>query len=106
MFIFEISQTMVARGAQVVFSSVQLAPGIPKMWRDKPAVYKGIVWNGENGNEHRPYGIFEKEARFAFRALMEVMHKGDAWGKLFNFPKPEIAFEKEFMADHEDDDYY
>ena len=106
MFIFEISQTMVARGAQVVFSSVQLAPGIPKMWRDKPAVYKGIVWNGENGNEYRPYGNFEEEARLAFRALMEVMHKGDAWGKLFNFPKPEIAFEEEFMADHEDDDYY
>ena len=106
MFIFEISQTMVARGAQVVFSSVQLAPGIPKMWRDKPAVYKGVVWNGEDGNEHRVYGDFEKESRLAFRALMEVMHKGDAWGKLFNFPKPEIAFEKEFMADHEDDDYY
>ena len=106
MFIFEISQTMVARGAQVVFSSVQLAPGIPKMWRDKPAVYKGEVWNGEDGTEYRPYGIFEKEARLAFRALMEVMHKGDAWGKLFNFPKPEIAFEKEFMADHEDDEYY
>ena len=106
MFIFEISQTMVARGAQVVFSSVQLAPGIPKMWRDKPAVYKGVVWNGEDGNEHRVYGDFEKESRLAFRALMEVMHKGDAWGKLFNFPKPEIAFEKEFMADHEDDEYY
>lgn len=106
MFVFEISQTMVARGAQVVFSSIQVAPGVPKLWKDKPAVYKGVVWNGENGNEFRPYGDFEKEVRLAFRALMEVMHKGDAWGKLFNFPKPEIAFEKEFIIDHQDDEYF
>ena len=106
MFVFEISQTMVARGAQVVFSSIQIAPGVPKLWKDKPAVYKGVVWNGENGNEYRPYSGFEREVRLAFRALMEVMEKGDAWGKLFNFPKPEIAFEKEFMTDHQDDEYY
>jgi len=106
MFIFEISQTMVARGAQVVFSSIQLAPGIPDLWKDKPAVYKGKIWNGENGTENRPYGDFDKEARLAFRALMEVMIKGDAWGKLFNFPKPEVAIEKEFKIDYEDDEYY
>lgn len=106
MFVFEISQTMVARGAQVVFSSIQIAPGVPKLWKDKPAVFKGVVWNGENGNEFRPYGDFEREVRLSFRALMEVMKKGDAWGKLFNFPKPEIAVEKEFIIDHQDDVYF
>ncbi|MCK4665841.1 anaerobic ribonucleoside-triphosphate reductase [Candidatus Dependentiae bacterium] len=106
MFVFEISQTMVARGAQVVFSSIQIAPGVPKLWKDKPAVFKGVLWNGENGNEYRPYADFEREVRLAFRALMEVMTKGDAWGKLFNFPKPEVAFEKEFIIDHQEDDFY
>ena len=106
MFIFEISQTMVARGAQVVFSSIQLSPGVPKIWADKPAVFKGKVWNGEHGTPYRPYRDFEREVRLSFRALMEVMYDGDAWGKMFNFPKPEIAFEEEFMIDHEDDIFY
>ena len=64
------------------------------------------MWNGENGTENRPYGDFDKEARLGFRALMEVMIKGDAWGKLFNFPKPEVAIEKEFKVKYEDDEYY
>lgn len=106
MFIFEISQTMVARGGQVVFSSIQLSPGVPDIWKDKPAVYKGVVWNGKDGNEYKPYGDFEKEVRLGFRALMEVMTKGDAWGKLFNFPKPEIAVEESFMTEHENDKYF
>jgi len=38
MFVFEMTQMMVARGGQVVFSSVQLSPGVPKLWQDKPVV--------------------------------------------------------------------
>lgn len=43
MFVYEMTQMMVARGGQLVFSSVQLSVGVPKMWRDKPVVYKGRV---------------------------------------------------------------
>jgi len=102
MFVYEMTQMMVARGGQVVFSSVQLSPGVPKLWRDKPVVYKGKVWDGV-GAPLRTYGEFEKEVRLGFKALMEVMLEGDYWGKPFNFPKPEISIEPDFMA--EDDEF-
>jgi len=102
MFVYEMTQMMVARGGQVVFSSVQLSPGVPKLWRDKPVVYQGKVWDGE-GAPLRTYGEFEKEVRLGFKALMEVMLEGDYWGKPFNFPKPEISIEPDFMA--EDDGF-
>ncbi|MFQ6061582.1 MAG: anaerobic ribonucleoside-triphosphate reductase, partial [Methanosarcinales archaeon] len=95
------TQMHVARGGQLVFSSVQLSPGVPKIWRDKPIVYKGKIWNGEQA-PLRTYGEFEKEVRLAFKALMEVMLQGDYWGKPFNFPKPEISIEPDFMIEDEE----
>ncbi|MDF0592354.1 anaerobic ribonucleoside-triphosphate reductase [Methanotrichaceae archaeon M04Ac] len=102
MFVYEMTQMMVARGGQVVFSSVQLSPGVPRLWRDKPVVYKGKVWDGGSA-PLKTYGEFEKEVRLGFKALMEVMLEGDYWGKPFNFPKPEISIEPDFMA--EDDEF-
>ncbi len=102
MFVYEMTQMMVARGGQLVFSSVQLTPGVPKLWRDKPAVYAGKVWNGSTSDAPlKTYGQFEREVRLAFKALMEVMLTGDYWGKPFNFPKPEISIEPDFMKEDE-----
>ncbi len=101
MFVYEMTQMMVARGGQVVFSSVQLSPGVPKLWKDIPIVYKGKVHDGTNGTVKRTYGEFEREVRLGFAALMNVMLHGDNWGKPFNFPKPEISIEPDFM--HEDE---
>jgi len=102
MFVYEMTQMMVARGGQLVFSSVQLTPGVPKLWRDKPAVYAGKVWNGSSPDAPlKTYGQFEREVRLAFKALMEVMLAGDYWGKPFNFPKPEISIEPDFMKEDE-----
>ncbi len=101
MFVYEMTQMMVARGGQLVFSSVQLSPGIPKLWRDKPVVYKGKVWDGTQA-ALRTYGEFEREVRLGFEALMNVMLKGDYWGKPFNFPKPEISIEPDFMEEDEE----
>ena len=101
MFVYEMTQMMVARGGQLVFSSVQLTPGVPKLWRDKPAVYAGRVWNGSADAPLKTYGSFEREVRLAFKALMEVMLAGDYWGKPFNFPKPEISIEPDFMKEDE-----
>ncbi len=102
MFVYEMTQMMVARGGQLVFSSVQLTPGVPKLWRDKPAVYAGRVWNGSSPDTPlKTYGQFEREVRLAFKALMEVMLAGDYWGKPFNFPKPEISIEPDFMKEDE-----
>jgi ribonucleoside-triphosphate reductase len=100
MFVYEMTQMMVARGGQLVFSSVQLTPGVPTLWKDKPAVYAGRVWDGADGPVRR-YGDFEREVRLAFKALMEVMLGGDHWGKPFNFPKPEISIEPDFMKEME-----
>ncbi|MDD1702507.1 MAG: anaerobic ribonucleoside-triphosphate reductase [Methanoregula sp.] len=101
MFVYEMTQMMVARGGQLVFSSVQLSPGVPTLWQDKPCVYKGKVWDG-NQAPRRTYGEFEREVRLLFKALMEVMIEGDYWGKPFNFPKPEISIEPDFMQEREE----
>ncbi|MCD4798700.1 MAG: anaerobic ribonucleoside-triphosphate reductase, partial [Methanosarcinales archaeon] len=101
MFVYEMTQMMVARGGQLVFSSVQLSPGVPKLWRDKPVVYKGRVWDGDMA-PNRTYGEFEREVRLSYEALMNVMLKGDYWGKPFNFPKPEISIEPDFMEEDEE----
>lgn len=76
-----------------VFSSIQLTPGVPDLWKDKPSVYAGKIHTNE------PYSIFEREVRLAFKILMELMIEGDYNGRPFNFPKPEIGFMKEFMED-------
>jgi anaerobic ribonucleoside-triphosphate reductase len=98
MFVYEMTQMMVARGGQLVFSSVQLSPGVPTLWKDKPCVYKGKVWDGKSAPK-RTYQEFEREVRLLFKALMEVMLGGDSWGKPFSFPKPEISIEPDFMEE-------
>lgn len=101
MFVYEMTQMMVARGGQVVFSSVQLSPGVPTLWKDKPCVYRGKVWDGKQA-PLRTYGEFEREVRLLFKALMEVMLEGDYWGKPFSFPKPEISIEPDFLTEDEE----
>lgn len=100
MFVYEMMQMMCARGGQAVFSSIQLSPGIPSLWKNKPVVAMGKIWNGEQ-EKLWVYGDLEKEVRLAFKALMKVMIKGDSWGKPFSFPKPEISIEPEFMKEDE-----
>ena len=68
MFVYEMTQMMVARGGQLVFSSVQLSPGVPKLWKDKPCVYKGKVWNGTDA-PLQTYGSCEREVRLLLRLL-------------------------------------
>jgi ribonucleoside-triphosphate reductase len=92
LFVFEISQMMVARGAQPIFSSIQLTPGVPRIWWDKPIVCRGKV-----GPE--TYSMFEKETRLLFKAFMEVFEAGDAWEKPFSFPKPEVVLSNDFIGD-------
>jgi ribonucleoside-triphosphate reductase len=101
MFVYEMTQMMVARGGQLVFSSIQLSPGVPALWQDKPCIYKGKIWDGKSA-PLRTYGEFEREVRLLFKALMEVMLEGDYWGKPFNFPKPEISIEPDFMHEREE----
>jgi anaerobic ribonucleoside-triphosphate reductase len=97
--VFTLTQQYVARGGQVIFSSVDLTPGIPNIMRDVPAVLPG-------GKETEiTYGDFEDEARQFFNAFMEVMLKGDIKGKGFSFPKPNIVLRKEFMKPEFDESW-
>ncbi len=96
MLVYEMTQMLVARGGQVVFSSIQLSPGVPKLWKNIPVVYRGKIWDGIN-NPLKVYGNFEYENRLLFKAIMEVMLDGDYTGKPFYFPKPEINIAPEFI---------
>ena len=101
MFVYEMMQMMCARGGQTVFSSVQLSPGVPKLWKNIPIVAMGKVCDGKQA-PLKTYGELEKEVRLGFKALMDVMLEGDAWGKPFSFPKPEISIEPDFMQEDEE----
>ncbi len=92
--LFEANETYVSRGGQLVFSSIQLEAGIPKIWRDAPIVYRGKV-----GPE--TYGDYEDEARIFMKAILETYLEGDAWGKMFSFPKPEIRLRRDYLTKSE-----
>ncbi|UCH03474.1 MAG: anaerobic ribonucleoside-triphosphate reductase [Candidatus Thorarchaeota archaeon] len=97
--IFTLTQQYVARGGQVIFSSVDLTPGIPKIMRDVQATLPGGKTDGS------VYGDFEEEAQKFFNAFMEVMIRGDIKGKGFNFPKPNVVLREEFMKPEYDESW-
>ncbi len=96
MMFFEYTQAYVARGGQLVFSNIQVQPGVPELWRKVPAVTHGRV-----GPDL--YGDFEDEVRMMFKALYEVACHGDFRGKPFNFPKLENSLSPEFFKSEYDD---
>lgn len=95
MFLYETNETYVSRGGQLVFSSIQLEAGIPKLWQNAPVVMAGKVY------EDQTYGDYEAEARMFAKALLEKYIQGDKLGKMFFFPKPEIRLRKEYFTDPE-----
>jgi len=96
MMFFEYTQAYVARGGQLVFSNIQIQPGVPELWRKVPIVARGRV-----GPDL--YGEYEDEVRLMFRALYDVAYEGDYWGKPFNFPKLENSMSPEFFKPEYDE---
>jgi len=96
MMFFEYTQAYVARGGQLVFSNIQIQPGVPELWRKVPIVARGRV-----GPDL--YGEYEDEVRLMFRALYDVAYQGDYWGKPFNFPKLENTLSPEFLKPEYDE---
>jgi ribonucleoside-triphosphate reductase len=96
MMFFEYTQAYVARGGQLVFSNIQVQPGVPELWRKMPAIL-----NGRIGPD--VYGDFEDEVRLMFKALYEVALHGDFRGKPFNFPKLENSLSPEFFRSEYDE---
>jgi len=96
MMFFEYTQAYVARGGQLVFSNIQVQPGVPEIWRDVPIVARGRVGPDV-------YGDYEDEVRLMFKALYDVALHGDYWGKPFNFPKLENGISPEFLKPEYDE---
>ena len=96
MMFYELTQTYVTRGGQLVFSNIQLPMGVPDIWKNVP-----VVKNGKVGPD--VYGDYEEEVQSFFRAITEVSLKGDYWGKPFNFPKNENYVSPEFFNSEYDD---
>jgi len=96
MMFYELTQTYVTRGGQLVFSNIQLPMGVPDIWQDVPVVMRGKVGPDV-------YGNYEDEVQTFFRALNEVALEGDYWGKPFNFPKNENYLSPEFFKPEYDD---
>ncbi|MBN1683579.1 anaerobic ribonucleoside-triphosphate reductase [Candidatus Bathyarchaeota archaeon] len=96
MMFYELTQTYVTRGGQLVFSNIQLPMGVPKIWQNVPVVMKGRVGPDT-------YGSYEDEVQTFFRAITEVSLEGDFWGKPFNFPKNENYVSPEFFKPEYDD---
>ena len=96
MMFFEYTQAYVARGGQLVFSNIQVQPGVPDLWKNVP-----VVMHGHVGPD--VYGTYEDEVQTMFKALYDVAGKGDYWGKPFNFPKLENSLSPEFFKPEYDD---
>ncbi|MBN2251959.1 MAG: anaerobic ribonucleoside-triphosphate reductase [Candidatus Altiarchaeota archaeon] len=85
MFIYELSQMYVARGGQVVFSSIDSDMSVPGQFLEVPAVQiGGLVQDSVT------YADYEDEVNTLFNALVDVYLEGDYIGKPFNFPKFEV----------------
>jgi len=93
MFLYEMTQLYVARGGQPVFSSIQIESGVPKVWQAAPVVSHGKVWNDLT------YGDLEDKVHLFAGALLDEYMKGDAVGKMFNFPKPEVVQRTRYWND-------
>lgn len=85
MFIYELSQMYVARGGQVVFSSIDCDMSVPEQFRDIPAVLPG-----GKVKDSVTFSDFEDETKTLFNAILDVYLGGDYTGKSFNFPKFEV----------------
>ncbi|MBN3037210.1 MAG: anaerobic ribonucleoside-triphosphate reductase [Candidatus Diapherotrites archaeon] len=98
MFVFEMAQMSVARGAQVVFSDLNLDFGVPNMIADVPAI-------GPGGKTAGVYGDYVEESQKFVYALLDVYEAGDSRGVPFLFPKPLFKVRKEHIGNPEFDDF-
>lgn len=96
--IYEFAQQAVARGGQSIFSDLNLYWEVPKHFMDVPAIGPGGEDLGQN------YSDFLPESQRFVSALFDVYMEGDALGRPFFFPKPNVHMtEKFFKSDgHEE----
>ncbi len=88
--IYSFNETAGPHGAQPVFSDINLYWEIPEHFAKVPAI-------GPRGNfTGRVYQDYQKEAQSFVWAIFNVYKKGDAEGKPFFWPKPNLHITKKF----------
>lgn len=97
MFIYEMSQQYVARGGQMVLSSVSLYPGVPDELLDVQAVKPGGLVGPET------YSDYVDGSVAIFRGMMDVLLEGDFGGKPFPFPQVEIKLDPKMVKKARDE---
>ncbi len=89
--VYEFAQQAVARGGQSIFSDINLYWETPKHFIGVPAIGPGGEFTGKN------YEDYEAESRRFLNALFDVYMEGDALGRPFFFPKPQVHITERFF---------
>jgi ribonucleoside-triphosphate reductase len=97
--IFEFAQQAVARGGQSIFSDLNIYWEIPKHFLDVPAIGPEGKFTG---NTYEDY--IDESQKFA-NALFSVYREGDAQGRPFFFPKPNVHITERFFSTPGHDDF-
>lgn len=89
--VFEFAQQAVARGGQSIFSDLNLYWECPKHFEDVPAIGPKGEFTGHSYKDYVP------EAQRFINALFDVYLEGDAMGRPFFFPKPNVHMTDKFF---------
>jgi ribonucleoside-triphosphate reductase len=89
--IFEFAQQAVARGGQSIFSDLNLYWEVPDHFMGVPAIGPKGAFTGAN------YEDYQEEAQRFVSALFDVYMEGDAMGRPFFFPKPNVHMTEKFF---------
>ncbi|MFH1450614.1 MAG: anaerobic ribonucleoside-triphosphate reductase [archaeon] len=97
--IFEFAQQAVARGGQSIFSDLNLYWEIPKHFADVPAIGPGGEFTGN------VYQDYEEDSQRFVNALFDVYLAGDAGGRPFFFPKPNLHITEKFFKTNDNEEF-
>ena len=89
--VYEFAQQAVARGGQSIFSDLNLYWEIPDHFSGVPAIGPGGEFTGKTYDDYLP------EAQKFVKALFDVYLDGDAMGRPFFFPKPNVHMTDKFF---------
>jgi len=89
--IYEFAQQAVARGGQSIFSDLNLYWECPDHFVGVPAIGPEGKFTGKNYEDYMP------EAQRFVNALFDVYLEGDAMGRPFFFPKPNVHMTEKFF---------
>ncbi|MCJ7517797.1 MAG: anaerobic ribonucleoside-triphosphate reductase, partial [Methanomassiliicoccales archaeon] len=90
--VFEFAQQAVARGGQSIFSDLNLYWEIPSHFAEVPAIGPKGEFTGKT------YEDYIDESQRFLNALFDVYLEGDALGRPFFFPKPNVHMTEKFFS--------